>query len=121
MSAQKTVDEVTELERMGYLKDNLAIDITGLDLKGVLWVWAYTPKPEVPGGAYEYPYKKLVDDCTSDNSVWVKLAGDLVDERGGRKDIERIWVPLRIPDVDLSRIKYLILNTDCLDIPGWGK
>ena len=119
MSTQRTVDEITELERMGYFKGNLAIDITGLDLEGVLWIWAYKPKSSVPGRSYQYPWGKFVDDCTSDNSIQVELAGELVNERDGRKNIERIWIPLRISDVDLSGIKYLILATACLGISGW--
>jgi len=127
MGSKRVTDEIIELERMRYYHDEddeecLAIDILGLELDkgGVLWVWAYKPRPVAPALGYSYPSGGPADDCTPDNSLRVGLASDLMDERDSRADITRVWIPLRVP-TDLSGVKYLLLRTAHLDIQGWGK
>jgi hypothetical protein len=131
MDAIKPTDSIEELERMKYVHlgpderqdEYLAIDIEGLALErsGILWVWAYRPRP-IGGEArgYEYPSFGLAYDCTSDNSLRVELAGKLANRQGDRQDMERVWIPIQVPDASLDGIQYLLLPTSVVRVPGWG-
>jgi len=127
MGTKRTAGEVVEQERVKYFHDDedeecLAITVTGLNLDrdGILWIWVHKPKPIGPSLGYEYPSSGPAFDCTSGNSVRVGLAGDWVDEHDGRADVERVWIPLRVPNQDLSSVKYLFLRTANLAIRGWA-
>lgn len=124
----ESIDSIEELDRMKYFHDGpsecLAIDIRGLTLKmgGILWVWAYKPQG-IPGSEHGYTYPSSPTpawDCTSDNSLKVKLAGKLATKRGDKQDPERVWIPIQVPDQDMTGVHYLLLPTNLLEVSGWG-
>jgi len=104
-------------------KQYLAVDVEGFDLDrgGCLWVWVEKPEPVTPGRqGFSYPSFADANDCTPGNSIRVELAGRLERERGNMQRTERVWIPLRVPDEDLEDIRYLLLWTEHIDVPGWG-
>ncbi|MFW6116263.1 MAG: hypothetical protein ACOC6F_00915 [bacterium] len=122
------MNEVTEPGRIGYYHDEndeecLAVDVRGLALEkgGILWVWPYVPKLQTTAGVYLYPNSVPTTDCTPSNSVNVGLAEEPTERYDGRRDEERIWIPLKVPERDLSGIWYLLLPTYHVDVPGWGR
>ena len=106
----------------------LAIDIRGLALDEVehLWIWAYKPIPVVPG-VYNYgplpPKPPTGGKCHSENSRRISVPRRflLQPELDGQSDPARVWIRIDISGVNLGGVDFLLIDTDQLDLPGWGR
>ena len=119
--------EIVDLHRILYHYENgsdcLAIRVSGLRMRSGDQPWLKVPRPVpvCPGGGYSYPCAGYPAPITPDNSIHVRLAGDVVDAPNASAHSDCVWIPVQVPSGFGDHIEYLLLRTDALDLPGWGR